>query len=144
MSRYWKYDDNYPAFLHAKAIGTDVVFCRMYSTLREIRIGLSKNLYGLTGYNAILFSLLLFIIFSAMMLPYILFLINFSGKLLILLILMNLFLRIMHSLAFRHDLLIAVILHPLSITGIGAVAIESFYKTITGKIVWKERKIQKF
>lgn len=125
-------------------IGTDVVFCRMYSSLKEIRTGLSKNLFGLTGYNSFLFFLILLIAFSSMVLPFILFPLNFSGKLLILLIIMNLILRIVHSLAFRHDLLISLLLHPFSIIGIVLIATESFYKTLTGKIVWKERKIQNY
>jgi len=54
-------------------IGTDVVFCRMYKSLPEIRQGLSKNLFGLTGYNPTLFLIILLIAIISMVLPFVLF-----------------------------------------------------------------------
>lgn len=123
-------------------IGTDVIYCRMYSSLNEIRQGLSKNLFGLTGFNTSTFLILLFLGIYAVVLPFVFLLFGFHGNLVVLSIVLNLFLRLLHAYAFRHNVLISLVLHPLAMIGAVLIAFESLYKTKTEKIVWKDRTIR--
>ncbi|MBS3999976.1 MAG: glycosyltransferase [Desulfobulbaceae bacterium] len=124
-------------------IGTDVVYCRMYTNLHEIRQGLSKNLFALAGFNTAVFIILLMLGLSSTVMPFVFLLFGIHGNSLFLSIMLNLMLRFLQALAFRHNVMVSVILHPVSIIGTFFIALESLYRTKKGKNVWKERKIQR-
>jgi len=121
--------------------GTSIVFGKMYSSFSEIWNGYSKNTYGLTGNNTIVFLLIIFISFLVNFVPYALlmtelFLIG------LLLIAMIITWRLVLSLALKHNILISIILHPIAILIFIAIAINSFAISKTSQHSWKGRNIK--
>jgi len=122
--------------------GTDLLYCRMYHSPAEVWRGFSKNFYGLTGNNPVLFFILLSVFAVGFLFPFgSLFLNLFSWPILVL-VGLNLTFRFLLSLRFRHPILISLFLHPVSILYAIIIGINSFYLTHFGMFKWKERNIR--
>lgn len=121
--------------------GTDTVFCRMYNSFDSVWTGFTKNLFGLVGYSSIGFFALLTLLLVACILPYCT--VWFADYRWISLgaIVLNLLLRLLISLKYKHPLLVSVLLHPVSIGFVIAIGINSFIRVKQGRIEWKNRSI---
>lgn len=122
--------------------GTNIVFCRMYHSFFEVWYGFSKNFYGLTGHSAFLFILIEALLSVCCVLPYILWILNPVSVWLFTAVILNLMIRAILSIRFKHPFLISVILHPFSILFAMGIGINSFFQYHWGSIKWKNRKIQ--
>ncbi len=119
------------------ASGKDLVYSRMYESLEEIKNGLGKNLYGLTGNNpAVFFLFLFFFLFICIIpfafLPFSLYALIPFG--------MILFWQAILATCYKHNYL-RVILYPVSFIGIVLIGIRSFLMSSNGEIQWKGRSI---
>jgi chlorobactene glucosyltransferase len=121
--------------------GTDVVFCRMYHSFDEVWQGFTKNLFGLVGYNPIGFFALLAMLFIACIVPY--FTVWFQEYRLvsIVAIVLNLALRTVIAIKYKHPIVASVILHPLAVGFLIGIGINSFRQVKRGSIQWKNRAI---
>ncbi len=121
--------------------GTDLIFCRMYSSFDGVWNGFTKNLFGLVGYNSIAFFVLLTMLFMACILPY--FTVWFAEYRWISLgaIALNLLLRFLVAQKFKHPLWQSVVLHPVGIGFIIGIGLNSLRKVKNGTIQWKNRDI---
>lgn len=121
--------------------GTGTVFCRMYQSTREVWEGFSKNFYGLTGYHNSAFFSIIFMLLAAFVLPY--FLIFFPGIRFYALIAvgLNMLLRALLALRYRHPFWVSTLLHPVSTLFAIAIGLNSFVSFKRGKINWKGREI---
>jgi chlorobactene glucosyltransferase len=121
--------------------GTGTVFCRMYSSFDEVWNGFTKNLFGLVGYNTIGFFALMTMLFITCILPY--FTVWFADYRWISLgaIVLNMALRLLIALKYKHPILPSVVLHPVGIGFVIAIGINSLRNVKRGKIQWKNRDI---
>lgn len=141
---------------HAKKNGLRVVFadgfhiasCRMYRSTTEVWRGFSKNLYeGLGGHPLTLLSVL-GLYFGCFVLPYIVLFAQSGtshtsildpGRAAALVgVLMNVFLRAALAVRFRQPLE-GILLHPLAVLVLCALAVNSLIWTIRGRIEWAGR-----
>jgi chlorobactene glucosyltransferase len=120
--------------------GTGLIFGRMYRNWKEVWNGFSKNLYGLTGYHAMAFISLLFIMFLAYILPYVLLVIPELAAPAGLAVGFNLMIRTILSLKYK-DPWITVLLHPVAILLTILIGIHSMLIHGKDTLVWKGRKI---
>jgi len=122
--------------------GTGRIFARMYHSFSEIWIGFSKNMYGIFSTKKVLFFVTLIGIFSLSVLPFGLLLIPETQSVGLLLVGLNLFIRYLLALKYKHSLLLSTILHPVAMIFLLAIALNSFYTVRTNRVVWKNRKVQ--
>ncbi|MEJ2544295.1 MAG: glycosyltransferase [Calditrichaceae bacterium] len=122
--------------------GTNIVYCNMYHSFREIWYGFSKNFYGLTGHSPFIFILIEFALLISCVLPFILLLFNFTSAILLIIIAMNLIIRAVLSIRYKHPFFISVFLHPVSILSTLIIGFNSFYQYYWGNFRWKDRIIQ--
>lgn len=122
-------------------LGGSLIFCRMYSNLKESVAGFSKNFYP--GFN--LPPLLFLFIISALLLSFFfVFIILFYSSMLFwisagLIILSRIFVSVISG----QNILLNILLHPLQMLFMFYVGIISLFKTHSNKVVWKERLITK-
>ena len=121
--------------------GTRVVSCRMYHSFREVWSGFSKNLFGLVRYKTIPFFMLMLALFTMCVLPYITVWFAPFSKLSLVAILMNVAMRTVLALKYKHPFFTSVFLHPLSILVTLLIGINSFYQVKRGRLQWKGRQI---
>jgi chlorobactene glucosyltransferase len=121
--------------------GTGAVFCRMYKNFDEVWNGFTKNLFGIVGYNPIGLFTLIALLFVACILPY--FTVWFAEFRWISLgaIVLNMALRLALSLRYNHPVPASVLLHPVGVGLVIAIALNSFIRVKQGKIEWKNRVI---
>lgn len=119
--------------------GKGIVFGKMYSKFSEIWEGLSKNIFGLTGFKLFPFLMLLSVFLLTALYPVILFFLNI--KLSLILIAFLILWKIIFSFAFGYNKFINVFLHPFTVIIIAAIGINSVIKYYTGGLRWKGRKI---
>ena len=120
----------------AKVAGLRVLFadgflvasCRMYTSAREVRLGFGKSLYAGVGGSPMRLTLALALVASVLWLP----LFTMPGALALLL------LRTVLALRFRQPAL-ALLLHPLAVLALFAIAIDSMQRTRKGGVVWRGR-----
>ena len=122
--------------------GTNTIFCRMYHSPNEVWQGFSKNFYGLTGHSTFVFLIIETLLLGCCVLPFVLWLINPSSIILISIITLNLIIRALLSIRFKHPFLVSVFLHPFSILLATFIGINSFYQYHWGHFQWKDRKIK--
>ncbi|MBD3226294.1 MAG: glycosyltransferase [Caldithrix sp.] len=122
--------------------GTGSVFCRMYHSSREVWQGFSKNAFGLTGHNTLLFMLFLSMIFIGCVLPYGLLFWETARTIGLILVAANLFLRGILAVAFKHPFWISIILHPVAVLLAIIIGFNSFFQSKFGHINWKGRSIR--
>ena len=123
------------------AAGTRVVSCRMYGSLGEVWNGFSKNLFGLVRYKTFPFFLLILLLFITCVLPYITVWFAEFTELACVAIGMNMAMRLVLVLKYRHPFFTSVVLHPFGVLLTLLIGINSFYQVRRGGVVWKGREI---
>lgn len=125
------------------ADGYQISSCRMYTSAAEVWEGFSKNLYeGLGGRKSALLAVMVLYV-AAFVLPYL------AWPVLAALgspmaaaaamgVIANLFVRLSLAVRYQHTLL-SVLLHPLAVLMLMAIAINSFLWTRRGEIRWRGR-----
>ena len=121
--------------------GTRVVSCRMYHSFGEVWNGFSKNLFGLVRYKAIPFFVLTLALFTMCVLPYITVWFASLMKLSLIAIFMNITVRAVLALKYKHPFFTSVVLHPMGILFTLLIGINSFYQVKRGRLQWKGRQI---
>ena len=121
--------------------GTRVVSCRMYHSFSEVWNGFSKNLFGLVRYKTILFFILMLCLFTMCVLPYITAWFPPLRALSTVAIVMNIAMRMVLALKYRHPFWTSVILHPLGILLTLLIGINSCFQVRRGHLQWKGRQI---
>ena len=121
--------------------GTGVVSCRMYRSFSEVWNGFSKNLFGLVRYKMIPFFILILGLWIVCVLPYIAVWFVPLRTLAIIAIFMNIIMRTILSLKYRHPFFTSVILHPFGVLLTGLIGINSFFQIKRGRLQWKGRQI---
>ena len=121
--------------------GTRVVSCRMYHSFSEVWGGFSKNLFGLVRYKTLPFFILMLGLFIMCALPYIT--VGFAPLRApsIIAITMNIALRMVLALKYRHPFWTSVILHPFGVLLTLLIGINSFFQVRRGRPQWKGRQI---
>ena len=121
--------------------GTGVVCCRMYHSFGEVWSGFSKNLFGLVRYKTLPFFVLTLILFTMCVLPYITIWFEPFMQLSLIAISMNVVMRVVLALKYKHPFFTSVVLHPLSVLATLLIGINSFYQVKRGRLAWKGRQI---
>ncbi|MFP4527638.1 MAG: glycosyltransferase [Candidatus Kapaibacterium sp.] len=123
------------------ASGLDMVESRMYTGWRDVWQGLSKNLFGLTNYNGPLFAMLLSALFISCVIPFILIFFYPMNIYILIAIAANLLWRLGLAIRYGHNIFFAVLLHPVSITLLIAIGINSWFLSRFRTVAWKDRNI---
>ena len=121
--------------------GTNAVYCRMYQNVSEVWEGFSKNFYGLTGYNPFVFTLIISIMLAGFVSPYILWLVPGVKSLALTGIGMNMMIRLLISVKYKHPVFTSVILHPIGVLFAVFIGFNSMLSIKRGRIRWKGRVI---
>lgn len=121
--------------------GTRVVSCRMYHSFSEVWSGFSKNLFGLVRYRTIPFFMLMLALFTMCVLPYMTVWFASLRELSIAAIVMNVAMRLVLSLKYRHPFFTSVVLHPFGVLFTLLIGINSFFQVRRGRLQWKGRRI---
>ena len=121
--------------------GTRVVSCRMYHSFSEVWNGFSKNFFGLVRYKIIPFFVLMLALFTMCVLPYITVWFVPLRELSIVAIVMNVVMRMVLALKYRHPFWTSVILHPFGVLLTLLIGINSFFQVKRGRLRWKGRQI---
>jgi chlorobactene glucosyltransferase len=120
--------------------GTHAIYGRMYRNAEEVRKGFAKNLFGLTGFHSGLFFLIFSMLLLTMVFPYgIIFFV--SGPAAGIAIGLNVIIRLLLVLAYRHPPFTSLVLHPFTILYTARIALLSWHGYHNGNIVWKGRSL---
>ncbi len=122
--------------------GTKAVFCRMYHNFEEVREGFAKNFYGLTGYNDIVFFSIIIGLLIGFIAPYFLWIFSSVRLLAVGAIGLNILLRGLLAIRYKHPFWTAVILNPLAILLAIFIGFDSYLSAKRGIIRWKGREIK--
>ncbi len=121
--------------------GTRVVACRMYHSFGEVWNGFSKNLFGLLRYKTVPFFMLTLGLWTMCVLPYITAWFPTLRELSVVAIGMNIAVRIVLALKYKHPFWTSVILHPFGVLLTLLIGINSFFQVKRGRRQWKGRQI---
>ena len=121
--------------------GTHVVSCRMYQSFDEVWNGFSKNLFGLVRHKMLPFFILILGLWTMCVLPYITVWFAPLRELAIVAIVMNIVMRMVLALKYRHPFFTSVILHPFGVLLTLLIGINSFFQVKRGRLQWKGRQI---
>lgn len=121
--------------------GTCVVSCRMYHSFSEVWNGFSKNLFGLVRYKMIPFFILMLGLFTMCVLPYMIVWFETLRGVAIVAIAMNIVMRMVLALKYRHPFFTSVILHPFGVLLTLLIGINAFFQVKRGRLQWKGRQI---
>ena len=121
--------------------GTQVVCCRMYHSLGGVWAGFSKNLFGLVRYRIIPFFILILVLFTMCVLPYASVWFAPFTTLALVAITMNIAMRLILSVKYKHPFFTSVILHPFGVLLTLLIGVNSFYQARRGHLQWKGRQI---
>jgi chlorobactene glucosyltransferase len=122
------------------AVGTGLIFARMYHNREEVWHGFSKNLFGLMGGHPIPFLFILFLMFLIYILPYFcIFFLQFLPYAIIAIVI-NVIMRLILSVKYK-DPFMNVILHPLAVITTIIIGFHSFFIYQRGRVQWKNREI---
>ncbi|WP_337864865.1 glycosyltransferase family 2 protein [Ignavibacterium sp.] len=119
-------------------LGGKLIFCRMYSNLKEAINGFAKNFFAGFKTNAIGFLIFISLISLSSLLPLIIWKNLYYSAILSTMIILS---RIFISIKSNQNILMNLILHPFQMMMVFIIGIISIYKTKFGKLEWKERKI---
>ena len=124
------------------AAGTNAVYARMYRNFQQVWEGMSKILVGLMGYKTIPFVAAMILSFAVGVLPY--FLIWFPNLTLFsaAAIGINMLVRLLLALRYKHQVIVSVVLHPVSLLIAIMIGINSIRQAYTGTATWKNRKVE--
>ena len=121
--------------------GTGVVSCRMYHSFSEVWNGFSKNLFGLVRYKMIPFFILILGLLTMCVLPYMtVWFAPLRGPAIVAIV-MNIVIRMVLALKYRHPFFTSVILHPFGVLLTLVIGINSFCQVRSGRLQWKDRQI---
>jgi len=121
--------------------GTDMVFCRMYKSAKEVWQGFTKIFFGLSGNSVPVFLFIETFLLLGCVLPYFL-LIIFPDTFLILLSLgLNIIIRLILSVRYKHPVWVSILLHPLAIVYATIIGFNAVYQYYWGQFQWKDRII---
>ena len=121
--------------------GTRVVCCRMYASFSEVWHGFSKNLFGLVRYKTVPFFVITLALFTMCVLPYITVWFASLTQLSLVAISMNITMRAVLALKYRHPFLTSVVLHPFGVLFTLLIGVNSLYQVKRGRLEWKGRQI---
>lgn len=121
--------------------GRSAIFGHMYHSWREVWHGFSKNIYGLLGYSFTGLILVLFLLLSLYLVPWILFLFPSLVPLAVSAIGLAAVQRFLLALKFRHPIVISTLLNPLGILAVMSIAVNSYKCYLSGSIGWKDRMV---
>ena len=121
--------------------GTGVVSCRMYQSFSEVWGGFSKNLFGLVRHKTIPFFILILGLWTMCVLPYVTVWFATLRELAIAAIIMNIAMRMVLALKYRHPFFTSVILHPFGVLLTLLIGINSLFQVRNGRLQWKGRQI---
>lgn len=119
-------------------VGGNLIFCRMYSNLKDAVNGFAKNFFAGFKTNAIGFLIFVSLISLSSLLPLIIWDNLYYSAILSSMIILS---RIFISVKSKQNVYMNLILHPLQMMMVFIVGIISIYKTYFGKLEWKERKL---
>ncbi|NUO83491.1 glycosyltransferase [candidate division KSB1 bacterium] len=119
--------------------GKSEIFGRMYSSVRGIWAGYSKNLFGLVRFQTAPFLVLITILALIHILPYLLVWSAPYTKWAGLAIAVNVLLRFLLALGYAHPLFTSVVFHPVAIAAIIVIGLNSLRWHKTGRLRWKGR-----
>ncbi len=119
-------------------LGGNLIFCRMYSNLKDAVNGFAKNFFAGFKTNAIGFLIFVSVISLSSLLPMIILENLYYSAILSSMIILS---RIFISAKSKQNVFMNLVLHPLQMMMVFIVGIISIYKTYFGKLEWKERKI---
>lgn len=122
--------------------GTKAIFCRMYHSPIEVWHGFSKNFYGLTGNSPFVFLIFELILLICCFLPFIFIIMNYNSKIIFIIVALNLIIRGILSIQYKHPFFVSVLLHPVSILLVSIIGLNSFYQYYWGNFQWKDRIIK--
>lgn len=122
--------------------GTGIIYGKMYNNFRQIWLGLSKNLFGLTDFKTIPFFMILILMLLVCVVPYfLLFILSNYINTILFIIILNLLWRALLAINFKHNFWYSILLHPISILLIIIIGLNSFLKSKFGVLNWKGREI---
>jgi len=132
------------------ADGSDYIECRMYKNFKELYNGFSRTLFCVFNYNIPLFLWVWFFLALVAIQPIViifLFLLNIEIPRLILIysiltLVVSYLLWAISIIRFKYPKYL-ILIYPISMIMILIIAIRSMYQTLTGKIKWKGRIIEK-
>lgn len=119
-------------------LGGNLIYCRMYSNLKDAINGFAKNFFPGFNTNAINFLIFIFFIASASLIPFFIWDDFIYSFILVLMIILS---RIFISFVSKQNIFFNILLHPIQMISLVLVGIISVYKTSFGKLEWKERKL---
>jgi len=123
------------------AAGTNSVMGRMYSNWYEVRDGFAKNAFGLVSYQTVPFFLLLVLFLLSFVLPYFLLFSSFV-KISLLIVILNVLIRAILIVKYRHPFWASIIFHPVGILLFIYIGLLSFIHYQKGHIIWKGRSVK--
>ncbi len=111
---------------------------RMYDSFRGIREGFSKNLFGLVQYRLLPFAVVGTLFAALAVAPWVM---PFAlGGLWWLTLPMLLYVRLLLAHVAVHPIS-SVLLHPIGSVLLMVIGVESFWRTLTRRLSWKERTL---
>lgn len=119
-------------------LGGNLIYCRMYSNLKDAINGFAKNFFPGFNTNAVNFLIIISVIALASLIPFFILDDFIYSFILILMIILS---RIFISVVSKQNVLFNILLHPIQMISLIFVGIISVYKTSLGKLEWKERKL---
>ncbi len=124
------------------ADGHHIASCRMYQSPKEVWEGFSKNLYSGIGAHPLALLVVVALYVTTFVLPYLALIASFWLPQLLLPSLVgvgiNLALRLILAVRHGHPLL-SVLLHPVGVLGLMAIAFNSYLWHVRGSISWSGR-----
>lgn len=124
------------------AAGTGAVYARMYRNFQQVWEGMSKILFGLMGYKTIPFVAAMILSFIVGVLPYFLIWIPNFGLFSAAAIGINIVVRMLLAVRYKHPVIISVVLHPVSILIAILIGVNSIHQAYSGTATWKNREIE--
>ncbi|TFF99096.1 MAG: glycosyltransferase [Promethearchaeota archaeon] len=132
------------------ADGSDNIECRMYKNFKEVYNGFTRTLFCVFNYNIPIFLWVWFFLALVAIQPIViifLFLLNIEiPRLILIFSILTLFLSFLlwaiSIIRFKYPKYL-ILIYPITMLMILIIAIRSMYQTLTGKIKWKGRSIEK-
>ncbi|MCF7805406.1 MAG: glycosyltransferase [Candidatus Marinimicrobia bacterium] len=121
--------------------GTGVVFGRMYKSFNAIKEGFTKNLFSLMNRRTRPYFILVAIVLFVTITPYVLVFVPGFSIVGTVGVLLQGVMRLIVAVRFWHPPVISAVLHPVSISIFAYIAVNSFFKTKSNAVVWKDRTI---
>jgi chlorobactene glucosyltransferase len=122
--------------------GKEAIWGHMYHSWNQVWLGFSKNAFGLVGFKKIPFFILISLMISLYLAPYLLVWFSPYAAPAAVAIALNVFSRAILAWKFKQPFWIGVIFHPLGIIVTIFIALNSFVRYCRGGIMWKNRFVK--